>query len=620
MAGFSQDIFEGISGLKFLSTDTLNTKNVFVWQNDTIQKDSIVYADINNDCIRFHYIDGNWTKWFCNSDIEKVVNHVHNDQDTIKTNELITNVTFQNDTLKIIEQGFTWKVKIQNVETDPVFNSWNKDYNDLTNKPTLFSGDYNDLTNKPTLFDGNYNSLTNKPTLFDGAYSSLTGKPTLLSQFTNDPGFLTSYTETDPTIYSWAKASTKPSYTASEVSALPNNATVTINGATKNLSTNPSFSISGGNAINAFYNQIAVSSNPISVTWPSSMGDTNYFLNIRAWYDNTVSGKTVQIANAVYDFTKTANGFSMSLDTIAGYVEYFAADTTNLYPMSFSNYLTPNDVVTTVGNPGADYNIPTEKAVRTVVEANKMIYPSAGIAVSNGSTWSPSITDNHINWDKYNQWDGGSSGLNATTGRTSLGGTVIGQNLFILTNPSAVTFPRFNADNTVSPLSASDFRSAIGAGTMTSVISDTSPNLGGNLIVNQKNINFTASLSTNQSYSGLIESGTVGENVVFGDVLYLKFSDGKWWKAKADAYSTTPATRMALASISANASGLLLIEGNIRYDSWTFAANKVYLSAATSGAITTTQPSATGNKIQALGIAKTSTTMYFKPSLDVGEK
>ena len=39
------------------------------------------------------------------------------------------------------------------------------DYNDLTNKPTLFSGDYNDLTNKPTLFSGEYNDLTNKPTI-----------------------------------------------------------------------------------------------------------------------------------------------------------------------------------------------------------------------------------------------------------------------------------------------------------------------------------------------------------------------------------------------------------------------------------------------------------------------
>jgi hypothetical protein len=37
--------------------------------------------------------------------------------------------------------------------------------------------------------------------------------------------------------------------------------------------------------------------------------------------------------------------------------------------------------------------------------------------------------------------------------------------MFILTNPSAITFPRFNANNTVSALSASDFRTAIGAGT-----------------------------------------------------------------------------------------------------------------------------------------------------------
>ncbi|MBQ6629322.1 MAG: hypothetical protein IJH65_10985 [Methanobrevibacter sp.] len=33
--------------------------------------------------------------------------------------------------------------------------------------------------------------------------------------------YLTSYTETDPTVPAWAKASTKPIYTASEVGALP---------------------------------------------------------------------------------------------------------------------------------------------------------------------------------------------------------------------------------------------------------------------------------------------------------------------------------------------------------------------------------------------------------------
>lgn len=58
------------------------------------------------------------------------------------------------------------------------------------------------------------------------------------------------------------------------------------------------------------------------------------------------------------------------------------------------------------------------------------------------------------------------SGLGSTaTSRTNLGATTVGNNLFTLTNPSAITFPRINADNTVDALSASSFRTAIGAGT-----------------------------------------------------------------------------------------------------------------------------------------------------------
>jgi hypothetical protein len=41
--------------------------------------------------------------------------------------------------------------------------------------------------------------------------------------------------------------------------------------------------------------------------------------------------------------------------------------------------------------------------------------------------------------------------------------------MFTLTNPSAITFPQFNADNSVTALSAANFRTAIGSGTVTSV-------------------------------------------------------------------------------------------------------------------------------------------------------
>ena len=79
------------------------------------------------------------------------------------------------------------------------------DYDDLLNKPTLFSGSYADLSNKPTipdaqiqsdwsqsdntakdyiknkpsLFSGSYNDLTNKPSLFSGSYTDLTDKPSI---------------------------------------------------------------------------------------------------------------------------------------------------------------------------------------------------------------------------------------------------------------------------------------------------------------------------------------------------------------------------------------------------------------------------------------------------------
>lgn len=61
--------------------------------------------------------------------------------------------------------------------------------------------------------------------------------------------------------------------------------------------------------------------------------------------------------------------------------------------------------------------------------------------------------------------NGGTGGTTQAAARTGLGATTVGGNLFTLTDPGAITFPRFNADNTVSALAAPSFRSAIGAGT-----------------------------------------------------------------------------------------------------------------------------------------------------------
>jgi hypothetical protein len=61
--------------------------------------------------------------------------------------------------------------------------------------------------------------------------------------------------------------------------------------------------------------------------------------------------------------------------------------------------------------------------------------------------------------------NGGTGATTNTAARTNLGATTLGANIFTITNPSAITFPRFNANNTISALNAADFRTAIGAGT-----------------------------------------------------------------------------------------------------------------------------------------------------------
>lgn len=59
---------------------------------------------------------------------------------------------------------------------------------------------------------------------------------------------------------------------------------------------------------------------------------------------------------------------------------------------------------------------------------------------------------------------GGTAATTVSGARTSLGASTVGSNFFTLTNPSAITFPRINSDNSVSALDAATFRTAIGAG------------------------------------------------------------------------------------------------------------------------------------------------------------
>ena len=96
--------------------------------------------------------------------------------------------------------------------------------------------------------------------------------------------------------------------------------------------------------------------------------------------------------------------------------------------------------------------------------------------------------------------NGGTGATTAATARTALGATTLGANVFTIANPSAITFPRFNADNTVSALSAADFRTAIGVGTGTGTVTS----VGGTGTVNGITLTGTVTTSGNLTLGGTL--------------------------------------------------------------------------------------------------------------------
>ena len=107
-------------------------------------------------------------------------------------------------------------------ETDPTVPSWAKQ----STKPTYTKSE----VGLGKVDNVKQYSASNPPpypvTSVNGDTGAVTvAVPSKTSDLTNDSGFLTSYTETDPTVPSWAKATSKPTYTASEVGAIANPST-----------------------------------------------------------------------------------------------------------------------------------------------------------------------------------------------------------------------------------------------------------------------------------------------------------------------------------------------------------------------------------------------------------
>lgn len=128
----------------------------------------------------------------------------------------------------------------------------------------------------------------------------------------------------------------------------------------------------------------------------------------------------------VHDDSLTAHRIAINLrllksDTTSMLQRYVRQSALNTALAGKQNTLVPGVTIKTINNqsPLGSGNIEITGG------GGSMIYPSSGIPTSTGSAWGTSIPNNSSNWDTaYSErlrWDGGSTGLNAATARTSLG-------------------------------------------------------------------------------------------------------------------------------------------------------------------------------------------------------
>lgn len=120
---------------------------------------------------------------------------------------------------------------------------------------------------------------------------------------------------------------------------------------------------------------------------------------------------------------------------------------------------------------------------------------------------------------------------------------------------------------------------------------------------------------------GMKDSVQVGENVDPGDTCFLQ-NDGKYWKSDANAAATMPIKLMAIATILANATGLVLRKGYYRNDglyNWTPGAGEANLLYAhtTAGEIVqfANRPVGSGDQLQIVGHIVNADVIFFDPCL-----
>ena len=209
------------------------------------------------------------------------------------------------------DSGFIDGSQVPSNETDPTVPSWAKQ----PTKPTYTASEVHALPDS-TVIPSATSQLVN-----DSGFITSASVPTATSDLVNDSGFIVGAdvpsNETDPTVPAWAKASTKPTYTAAEVHALPD--TTVIPSSTSDLVNDSGFIVGADVPSNE--------TDPTVPSWAKASSKPSYTASeVGALPDTTVIPSATSQLNNDSGFI-TSSALPTNVSDLANDVPYAVANT-----------------------------------------------------------------------------------------------------------------------------------------------------------------------------------------------------------------------------------------------------------------------------------------------------
>jgi len=166
-------------------------------------------------------------------------------------------------------------------------------------------------------------------------------------------------------------------------------------------------------------------------------------------------------------------------------------------------------------------------------------------------------------------------------------------------------------DNITITRSADD-QITISGSAVSNIVEDTTPQLGGDLDVNGKSIDWGTTITVSGTYKGDTLTVTVDDaSTVFGDALYCA-ADFHYERCVASSATTMSCRCLALESGAGTKK--VLLKGQICDTSWNWTSGDIYISPTVTGSLTQTLVSGTGEQLQLVGFATHADRMYFNPN------